>query len=81
MKREYAARARLGIGVVAEQNLGIGGDVFETALFWVDAEPLGRFADVTRGLVRVAAERGPGRLGLDDAAKFLVDEQGVVGRS
>jgi len=55
--------------MVAEQNLGAGGDIFEADLPLAPDEMLGHAAQIARGLVREAGERRAFRLRLDDPAQ------------
>ena len=78
MEGKDPARSGVRVGVVPEQDLRIGRDIFEPASLWIDAQPFRSFGDVSRGLVRISAQCGAGGLGFDDAAEFLVDKQSIV---
>ena len=67
--------------MVAKQDLGAGGDIFEADLPLAADQMLGHAAHIARGLVREAREGRAFRLRLDDAAQCSADEQGIVDRA
>ena len=81
VKEEHAARSRRRVGMVAKQDLGAGGDVFEADLPLAPDEMLGDAAHVARRLVREARKGRAFGLCLDDAAQSPADEQGIVNRA
>jgi hypothetical protein len=78
MKEEYAARPRRRVGMVAKQDFGAGGDIFEANLPLAPHQMLRHAAHVARGLVREAREGRAFGLRLDDAAKCPTDKQGII---
>jgi hypothetical protein len=60
--------------MVAEQNLGAGGDIFEADLPLAPDEMLGHPAYVTGRLIREAGESRTFRLRLDDTAQGTAHE-------
>ena len=67
--------------MIAKQDLGAGGDIFEAELSLAPDEVLGHAAQIARGLVREAGEGRPFRLRLDDSAQAPTDEQRIIHRA
>jgi hypothetical protein len=81
VKGEHAARGRRRIGVVAKQDLGRRGDIFEADLPLFLHQVAGYAVHVTLGLLGEAGERGPLGLGFDDSAEPAIDEKRIVDRT
>jgi hypothetical protein len=71
VKGKDAARARLGIAVIAEDDFGIGGDIFEATLSRINAKPFRCFSNIAVCLIGVSGERSPGGLCFDYAQNCL----------
>jgi hypothetical protein len=51
VKEEHAARPRRRVGMVAKQDLGAGGDIFEAELALAPHEMFGHAAHIPRSLI------------------------------
>jgi hypothetical protein len=81
VKEKHPARARRRIGMIAKQDLGAGGDVFEAHLPLAADQLLRHAAHVACGLIRETGEGCPFGLRLDDSAQASADEQRIIDRA
>ena len=67
--------------MIAKQDLGAGGDIFEADLPLAADQVLGDAAHVARGLVREPRQGRAFRFRFDDSAQASADEQRIINRA